>query len=68
MPKNGVNQRLAFKSEKDVPRTTLLRLPHGKRVLVEIVGSVNHPVWCEIYSRLTPNDADTLNFDAEINI
>jgi hypothetical protein len=68
MPQNGVNQRLAFKSDNQIPRWTLLRLANGKRVLVEIVGSVNHPVWCAIYSRLTPNEADTLNFNAEINI
>ena len=68
MPKKGVNQLLAFKSETDVPRTALLRLPNGKRVFVEIVGSVCHPVWCAIYSRLTPNEANTLKFDAEIDI
>jgi len=68
MPKNGVNQRLAFKSEKNILRLTLLRLPNGKRVLVEIVGSVNHPVWCAIYSRLTPNEANTLTFNQTIDI
>jgi hypothetical protein len=68
MPKNGVNERLAFKSDKKIPRLTLLSLPHGKRVLVEIVGSVYHPVWCAIYSRLTPNEANTLRFNAKINI
>jgi hypothetical protein len=68
MPQNGVNQRLVFKSEKNVSRMTLLRLPNGKRVMVEIVGSVNHPVWCAIYSRLTPNEADTLTFDQTFDI
>ena len=68
MPKTGVNERLAFKTEKNIPRWTLLNLPNGKRVLVEIVGSVNHPVWCAIYSRLTPNEVNTLNFDARIDI
>jgi hypothetical protein len=54
MPPNGVNQRLKFKAE--LAPSTLIFMPHGKRVRCDIVGSHHHPIWCAIYTWVAPGD------------
>ena len=54
MPPHGTNQRLEFKKPK---RRTILDIPGGKHVLVEIVGSHTDPLWCAVYPRVTPSTA-----------
>lgn len=52
MPPHGANQRLKFK----IPNTlSILALPGGKRVRVDIVGGVHAPIWAAIYTRTLPN-------------
>jgi hypothetical protein len=54
MPPNGVNQRLRFR----VPsRVSVIDMPDGKAVRVDIVGACTHPLWAAVYTRLTSNDA-----------
>jgi hypothetical protein len=48
MPKTGVNQRLVFKSPSPL---SVLVVPGGKRVRVDIVGKFASPIWAAIYTR-----------------
>jgi hypothetical protein len=56
LPANGANQRLKFKTP---PRASLLSMPQGKRVRVDIIGARTDPLWCCIYTRVTPDEATT---------
>ena len=52
MPANGINQRLIFKTPS---KLSLLALPGGKRVRVDIVGGTRAPVWAAVYTRTVPD-------------
>lgn len=56
---SGVNQILKYKSAVSVPRETILELPGGKRVHVELIGSLTHPLWAAIYTRIAAAPAPT---------
>jgi hypothetical protein len=58
MPKKGVNQLLRFKDE--VPRLSQIVVPNGKRVRCDIIGSMQHPIWAALYTRITPTEAALL--------
>lgn len=36
----------------------LLRIPNGRRFRIDIVGSVHHPLWASVITRLTPTECD----------
>ncbi len=55
MPARGVNQRLQFRQPTSCSAVGL-QMPNGKRVCMDIVGELTHPVWCAIYTRLTPDE------------
>jgi hypothetical protein len=55
IPPHGTNQRLKFKKD-DHDRTSIIKIPGGKRVRVDIVGEMTHPIWCAIYTRVTSSD------------
>jgi hypothetical protein len=65
MPENGDNQRLAF---KDAEPSTLLMMPHGKRIRVDIIGSPTHPLWAAVYTRTAPADVNRLRHLSRIHI
>ncbi len=52
MPANGTNQRLCYKPVDLRLRDSVIQLPGGKRVRVEIVGDFTHPIWCAVYTRI----------------
>jgi hypothetical protein len=54
VPANGTNQRLRFKQPE---RTSILSLPGGKAVRVEVVGNISDPLWCAVYSRCVAGKA-----------
>lgn len=56
--KNGVNEKLRWSKTPD--QVSIIALYGGKKIRVDIVGSNSHPVWCAIYSRLTPTEAKAL--------
>lgn len=49
---SGSSQRLAYKAISSVNRESIIKMPGGKRVRVELVGSQNHPIWAVIYTRV----------------
>ena len=49
MPNQGLNQKLEFKQPSPV---TILEIPGGKAVRVDIVGATTHPIWCAVYTRV----------------
>lgn len=51
----------------DPPRTSVLSISGGKKVRVDLVGSVRHALWCSIYTRLAPADATALGLPATSN-
>lgn len=53
MPPNGANQRLRFKKLAP-PTLSVLALPGGKRVRVDIVGDSKALIWAAIYTRTVP--------------
>jgi hypothetical protein len=55
LPPHGANQRLMF-AEPDHQGPHAIRLPNGRRVAIDIVGSVTHPLWASVYTRLTPDE------------
>ena len=57
VPPNGVNEKLCFKSPKS---TSVIEMHGGKKVRVDIVGKHTHPIWCAIYSRITPDTGNLL--------
>lgn len=50
LPKTGRNQQLEFKLPK---RSTILIMPAGKKVRVDIVAYTTDAMWCAIYTRVT---------------
>jgi hypothetical protein len=50
---SGTNQQLRYKPVATVSRDTILQVPGGKRVLVELVSSQTHPLWAAIYTRVS---------------
>jgi hypothetical protein len=58
MPPNGSNQRLRYKTPN---RTSIIFVPGGRRVRVDIVGTIQDPIWCAIYTRVTPNESSFLS-------
>lgn len=53
MPPHGVNQRLRYKPSDQIPRTSTIQLPGGKRVLARIIGDFTHPLWAVVYTRIS---------------
>ena len=49
LPPHGNNQRLKFRAP---PRSSLVVIPGGKKVRVDIVGRISDPLWCAIYTRV----------------
>jgi len=64
MPKNGNNQRLRFKKP---PQKSLITIPGGKRVRVDIVGFHGDPLWCAIYSRVVGASGIPLEHQFPVN-
>lgn len=65
LPLNGEKQRLRF---KEPDRLTILQMPHGKRVRVDIVGAQTGPLWCAIYTRTLQNASPAENVCQPIQI
>lgn len=65
--KKRLNDRLTF--DKNAPRISYLKFPHGKTVKVELVGGLTHPVWCALYTRCVstsvPDGATTFDVNSE---
>ncbi|MEQ1503196.1 MAG: hypothetical protein ABMB14_13245 [Myxococcota bacterium] len=59
-PTSG-NQELAFVTS---PSRVSLLVVGGKRVRVDLVGGVGHPVWCAIYTRVTSAQGTALGLPA----
>jgi hypothetical protein len=53
LPPNGNLQHLRFRVP---PRESLIKIPGGKKVRVDIVGDTTDPLWCSIYSRMPPGE------------
>jgi hypothetical protein len=54
-PGKATNQFLKFKTPS---RKSVLYLPGGRKVQVDIVGDTVHPLWCAVYSRVSPQAAN----------
>ena len=52
MPVQGINQQLRYKPVGQVPRNSIIQMPGGRRVLAQLVGSLTHPLWAVIYTRV----------------
>jgi hypothetical protein len=63
MPPTGKNQRLQFKAPD---RLSVLKLHGGKRVRVDIVGTVYSPIWAAIYTRTTKASASPDEREASV--
>jgi hypothetical protein len=53
LPKSSRNQRLRF---KEPSRLSIIKMPGGKRVRVDIVGQHTSPLWCAICTRTVDSD------------
>jgi hypothetical protein len=58
-PPPGNKQRLEFAEPRHLGPHAV-KLPGGKRIRIDIVGSVHHPLWAVIYTRLIPTEFDAL--------
>jgi hypothetical protein len=67
MPPNGQNQRLRFKNNIDTGPYGI-QIPDGKRVRLDIVGAKTHPLWCAIYTRLTPDEYNLIPADNRLQV
>lgn len=56
MPPHGSNQRLTFRKDNH-SRTTIVEKPGGRRARVDLIGELTHPLWCALYTRVTPTDS-----------
>lgn len=65
MPPKGEKQRLKFKTP---PKLSVLELPGGKRVRVDIVGDSKALIWAAIYTRTVLNASPEENACSPIQI
>ena len=57
VPPHGKNEQLQFKSPE---KTTVLAIHGGRKVRVDIISKNTHPIWCAMYTRITPEESTTL--------
>jgi len=67
LPPHGANQRLVF-AEPDHQGPHGVQLPNGRRFCIDIVGSVTHPLWASVYTRLTPKEYAELPEDRRVTL
>jgi hypothetical protein len=66
MPANGNYQRLRFNDiESQGPFG--IQVPGGKRVRLDLVGARTHPIWCAVYTRMTPTEFNALPDIRQLN-
>lgn len=59
MPDNGTNQLLQFKEPPAQSRLGI-QVREGKRVRLDLVGAMTHPIWVAVYTRITPDEFTAL--------
>lgn len=58
----GTSHKLSFRNAPS--RLSIIKMPGGKRVRLDLVGSTLNPVWCGVYTRVTLGEADALGLHA----
>lgn len=43
-----------FNSKHRLARVSIVKIPGGKKVRVDIVGDITDPLWCAVYTRMPP--------------
>ncbi len=49
---SGTSQMLRYKPVAVVERESIIKMPGGKQVRAELVGSQTHPIWAVVYTRI----------------